>query len=59
MRPEHVRLVVALERARHLAEQTERLLAVSRLCLHEVRNTRQHAALLRSLAELNRHERAG
>ena len=59
MRPEHVRFVVALERSRHLAEQTERLLALSRLRLHEVRNTRQQATLLRSLAQLIRHERAG
>jgi hypothetical protein len=48
------RLADALERARRL-----HLLKAARRGMHESRNTRQHAVLLRELGKLRRRGRAG
>jgi hypothetical protein len=53
------RLADALERARRLALETEHLLKAARRGMHESRNTRQHAVLLRELGKLRRRARAG
>jgi hypothetical protein len=48
------RLAAAMDRARTLAEQTERFIQLSRSRVHASRNSRHHAAMLRLLAQVTR-----
>ena len=47
----------ALDRARKLVAQTQRLVQLSRQTVHAARNSRHHASLLRTVVRLGRQRR--
>jgi hypothetical protein len=55
----NTRLWHAIDRARSLVVEAERLIELSRRRIHDVRNSRNHAVLSRMLFKVSRRARSG